>query len=88
MPFSDTILSETGVPFSGGGRPENDIRKWKPKKSPVSDLQYKIYKPVSRSENVHFRTQKPGVNNWGIYRFLCILGPRGIDRTEIYIRIE
>ena len=25
-------------PFSGGGRPQNDIRKWKPEKSPVSGL--------------------------------------------------
>ena len=26
MPFWDTILSETGPPFPGGGRPENDTR--------------------------------------------------------------
>ena len=31
-------LSDGGSPFSGGGRPENDIRKWKPEKPPVSGL--------------------------------------------------
>ena len=40
MPFSDTRyhLSETGLPFLGGGRPENDTRKWKPEKTPVSSM--------------------------------------------------
>ena len=37
-PFQDKILSESGPPFPNGGRPENDIRKWKPEASPVWGL--------------------------------------------------
>ena len=48
--------------FSGGGRPENDIRTCKPENRHFRVC--KICKMVLRPENVHFRIQKRVCRRW------------------------